>query len=161
MSPFLKLFVKIIPKSVVWELAEYYDIRINKHVRPQGQHPVIIKGGDFAARHQIPKTVYFNTRSGSIIIGEDTVFGEDVMILTGKHYNIAEAEQEGKPLHYVPEEERGVTIGKGCYVGSGAIIIGKADIGDYAVIGAGAVVTRDVPSRAFVAGVPAKIIKIL
>lgn len=148
-----------VTRPLVWYIAEAYDIRINKHVRAQGQHPVIIKGGEYAIANQIPKTVHFNTRSGAITVGEDTVFGEDVMVLTGKHYCIAEAEEENKPLHYVPEEGRDVTIGYGCYIGSGAIIIGRVDIGDYAVIGAGSVVTKDVSSRTFVAGVPAKIVK--
>ena len=148
-------------RRFVWTLANLYDIRINKHVSPQGQHPVILKGGLEEAKGNIPKTVYFNTRSGSITIGENTVFGEDVMVLTGKHYCIAEAEQENKPLHYVPEEGRDVMIGSGCYIGSGAIIIGKVDIGDFAVIGSGSVVTKDVPSRAFVAGIPAKLVKML
>lgn len=158
-----KLIVWVVDKTrrYVWSLANLYDIRINKHLSPQGQHPVILKGGLEDAKNNIPKTVYFNTRSGSITVGENTVFGEDVMVLTGKHYCIAEAEQENKPLHHVPEEGRDVTIGLGCYIGSGAIIIGKVDIGDYAVIGAGSVVTKDVPSRAFYAGIPAKLVKIL
>jgi acetyltransferase-like isoleucine patch superfamily enzyme len=148
-------------RRYIWSLADLYDIRINKHVSPQGQHPVILKGSLEEAKNNIPKTVYFNTRSGSITVGENTVFGEDVMVLTGKHYCIAEAEQENKPLHFVPEDGRDVTIGSGCYIGSGAIIIGKVDIGDYAVIGSGSVVTKDVPSRAFFAGIPAKLVKML
>jgi acetyltransferase-like isoleucine patch superfamily enzyme len=39
--------------------------------------------------------------------------------------------------------------------------IGKVRIGDYAVIGAGSVVTKDVPDKAFAAGIPAKVIKYL
>ena len=138
-----------------------YDIKISTHAWPTGQHPIHFLGGIEAARNNIPKSVCFNTRSGSITVGANTVFGEDVMLLTGKHYSIAEAEAEGKPLHYVPEGGRDITIGSGCYIGGGAIIIGKVDIGDYAVIGAGSVVTKDVPNRAFVAGIPAKLVKIL
>lgn len=148
-------------RRYVWFLAELYDIRINKHIAPQGQYPVNFEGGIEEAKLNVPKTSYFNTRSGCITVGKNTVFGEDVMVLTGKHYCIAEAEAENKPLHFVPEGGRDVTIGSGCYIGSGAIIIGKVDIGDYAVIGAGSVVTKDVPSRGFFAGIPAKLVKIL
>lgn len=148
-------------KPLVWKIAEWYDIRIDRHVWPTGQYPIHLLGGIEDAKNNIPKSVCFNTRSGSITVGANTVFGEDVMLLTGKHYNIAEAEAEGKHLHYVPEGGRDITIGSGCYIGGGAIIIGKVDIGDYAVIGAGSVVTKNVPSRAFVAGIPAKLIKIL
>lgn len=160
MNRFMGILAEKLRPSV-WRVAEFYDIRINSHVRPQGQHPVVIEGGDFAIRHQIPKSVYFNTRSGSIVIGKNCVFGEDVMVLTGKHYNILESEQSGKPLHYVPEDGRGVVMGEGCYIGSGAIIIGSVSIGDYAVVGAGSVVTKDVPPRTFVAGIPAMRIKSL
>ena len=160
MRTILRLFIEL-TRPLIWRIAEAYDLRVNKHVRPQGQHPIILKGGHEEARRLIPKTAYFNTRSGSITIGENTVFGEDVMILTGKHYCIAEAETENLPLHFVPEAGRDISIGKGCYIGSRAILIGSLNVGDYAVIGAGAVVTKDVPARTFVAGVPAIRVKSL
>jgi maltose O-acetyltransferase len=56
---------------------------------------------------------------------------------------------------------RDIVIGTGSYIGGGAIIIGPVSIGDHAVVGAGAVVTKDVPPRAFVGGVPACVIRIL
>lgn len=62
-------------------------------------------------------------------------------------------------LHKVPEEGREIVIGRNCYIWNGAIIIGKVSIGDYAVIGAGAVVTKDVPSKTLFGGVPAQKIK--
>lgn len=52
-----------------------------------------------------------------------------------------------------------VKIGSDVWIGYGALIIGGVTIGDGACIGAGAIVTKDVPPYAIVAGVPAKIIK--
>ncbi|MFH1638659.1 MAG: acetyltransferase [Candidatus Woesearchaeota archaeon] len=52
-----------------------------------------------------------------------------------------------------------VNIGKGAYVYTGAVIIPKTSIGDNAVVGAGAVVLKDVGDNCIVAGVPAKEIK--
>lgn len=49
-------------------------------------------------------------------------------------------------------------IGSDVWIGAGAIVLGKVKIGDGAVIGGGAVVTKDVPPYAIVVGVPAKII---
>lgn len=160
MKSILKALV-VATKPLIWRLAEAYDLRINRHATPQGQHPLFLKGGLAEARRNIPKSAYFNTRSGSIMIGKNTVFGEDVMVLTGKHFSVSEAEAEKVDLHFVPAGGRDICIGDGCYVGSGAIIIGPVKIGDFCVVGAGAVVTKDVPSRTFVAGVPAKVIRAL
>ena len=57
-----------------------------------------------------------------------------------------------------PEEFSDISVGDNCYVGTGAIIIGPVTIGNNVTIAAGAVVTKDVPDNAIVAGVPAKII---
>jgi len=145
-------------RPVVWRIAQAYDLKIERRCWPTGQHAVVLEDPASAER-MIPKSVVFNTRSGAIRVGADTVFGEDVRLLTGKHLNVAEAESGKLPLHHVPESGRDIVIGRHCYVGHGATVIGPVTIGDYAVIGAGAVVTHDVPPRAFVAGVPAKVVK--
>ncbi|MEK7533665.1 MAG: hypothetical protein AAB542_04485, partial [Patescibacteria group bacterium] len=58
-----------------------------------------------------------------------------------------------------PTKESPVIFKRGVYVGTGAIILPGVTIGQYSVVGAGAVVTRSVPPRVTVAGVPARIIK--
>lgn len=153
----VSLFVRL-TRPIVWRIANLYDLRIQTHVRPQGQHPVVVAGGDEQARAMIPKSLYCNTRSGSINIGIGSMFGEDVKLLTGKHLSVDEAEAAGMPLHAVPPDGRAIVIGNYCYIGSGAIIIGPVEVGDHAVIGAGSVVTKSVPPRSFVAGVPARVI---
>lgn len=52
-----------------------------------------------------------------------------------------------------------VNIGEGVYVGTGAKIINQLEIGDYTIVGAGAVVSRSLPSHCTAVGVPAKPIK--
>ncbi|NUO38793.1 MAG: hypothetical protein HOQ17_02880 [Gemmatimonadaceae bacterium] len=140
-------------------LAYAYGVRLDWHCEPTGQHPLQIEGGSAQATANIPRSVRFNTRSGAIFVGRDTVFGEDVQVLTGKHLALWEAERAGVPLHHVPESGREIRIGRGCYIGTGAILIGPLVVGDHAVIGAGSVVTHDVPPRTFVAGVPARVIQ--
>lgn len=160
MKKLLRAFISL-TRPLVWRIANAYDLRVERPLHAHGQNRLIIEGDRDVARLRIPRSVYFNTRSGSVRIGENTVFGEDVKVLTGKHFSVEEAAATGHDLHYVPTTGRDITIGSGCYIGSGAIIVGPVDIGDYAVVGSGSVVTRDVPPRSFVAGVPARVIRML
>lgn len=53
----------------------------------------------------------------------------------------------------------GATIGRGSLIGIGAIILNGANIGEGSIVAAGAVVTKSVPARSFVMGVPGKVVK--
>jgi len=97
----------------------------------------------------------FNTSSGLITIDAYTFCGHNVSIITGTHYH---QEKRQERLRY-PTEGYDITIGKGVWIGSNAVILGPVTIGDDAIIAAGAVVINDVPAGALVAGVPAKLIK--
>jgi virginiamycin A acetyltransferase len=61
--------------------------------------------------------------------------------------------------YYLREKRNFVKIGNDVFFGANAIILPGVTIGDGAIIGAGAVVTKDVPPYAIVAGVPAKVLK--
>ncbi|WP_157000412.1 DapH/DapD/GlmU-related protein [Leucobacter komagatae] len=91
---------------------------------------------------------------GGITIGDDVMIGPNVSLLASGH-PLAPAERRtgltSAPIH----------IGRGVWIGASALIMQGVTIGDDAVVAAGAVVTRDVPSRAVVGGVPAAIIKML
>ena len=58
-----------------------------------------------------------------------------------------------------PDIFKGITVKKGASIGANATILPGIVIGQYAMVGAGAVVTKDVPDRAVVVGNPAKIIR--
>jgi acetyltransferase-like isoleucine patch superfamily enzyme len=101
----------------------------------------------------------FNTVSGEIRIGDDTLFSHNCMVLTGTHrfhegQRVSLSDQSDLPE--VPLVGRDIVIGRGCFIGAGSIIIGPVTIGDNVRIGAGSVVTRNVPAGAFAAGVPAE-----
>ncbi|MDY6865405.1 MAG: acyltransferase [Halobacteriota archaeon] len=62
-------------------------------------------------------------------------------------------------LKIYPKKTLPVHIKEGAWIGAGSIILPGVTIGEYSLIAAGAVVTKDVPPYAVVGGVPAKIIK--
>lgn len=100
----------------------------------------------------------FNVASGRITIGDHTIFGHNCMVLTGRH-DFLDGRRKSlvTPGPETPAEGHDIVIGSGCWIASGVIITGGVTIGDNTIIGAGAVVTRDVPAGVFAAGVPATI----
>jgi len=158
MNPIRSLAAAVLNATRPWvqRIATAYDIKVERPLWPTGRHPIVFE--DLVdVRSRTPKSVVFNTRSGAIYVGADTLFSDDVHLLTGKHLHIGEAEATGQPLHSVPDTGRDIRIGCHCFFGKGGIVIGPVTIGDYAVIAAGAVVTHDVPPRSFVAGVPGRV----
>lgn len=98
-----------------------------------------------------------NTRSGNITIGNRVMFGHNVMLLTGYHDVTVKA--VGKKRSTLTNAERNIVIEDGAWIASGVIVIGPVRIGRNAVIGAGSVVVKNIPSDVFAAGNPAILIK--
>lgn len=86
-------------------------------------------------------------------IGDSTLLAPNVQIYTATHPMDAESRIKGV------EMAKPIKIGSAVWIGGGAIICPGVTIGDRSVVGAGAVVTRDVPTDVFVAGNPARVIK--
>ena len=82
-----------------------------------------------------------------ISIGKFTRIGTDVTLANGAPGERPE-----------PTSGKTLSIGRGCWIGAGATILGPVTIGDFAIIGAGSLVVGDVPAQAVVFGVPARII---
>jgi maltose O-acetyltransferase len=86
-----------------------------------------------------------------VTIGDRTQIGPGVQILTADHPRDAAGRASGL------EFGRPVSIGRNVWIGGGAIILPGVSIGDAALIGAGSVVTRDVPAEATAFGNPARV----
>lgn len=113
---------------------------------------------DFGKNITLGDAVYFNFNCVvldvcPVKIGSRSMFGPGVQILTALHP--LDAAERATWLEYGSP----VTIGEDVWVGGGAIICPGVTIGDRSIIGAGAVVIRDVPSDVIVAGNPAKLIR--
>ncbi|EBA12397.1 acyltransferase [Roseobacter sp. CCS2] len=104
-----------------------------------------LKIGD---RVQVNRFAHLDT-VGSLTLADDVLVSEFAVISTHDHGHDPHA-----PPHPVPK-----IIGRGAWIGMRAMILPSCcEIGAYAVIGAGAIVTRDVPAGAIVAGNPARVI---
>lgn len=84
------------------------------------------------------------------------MMGPEIIIISGSHNfertDISMREQGAPP-------RRAVVIGNDVWIGTRSIILPGVNIGSHSIIGAGSVVTKDVPEWAIVAGNPAKIIR--
>lgn len=89
-------------------------------------------------------------------VGNDVLIAPNVSILSREH----EHQSLDIPISMQGyKEERPVIIGNDVWIGRNAILLAGVKIGNGAIVGAGAVVTKDVPDFAVVGGVPAQIIK--
>jgi maltose O-acetyltransferase len=112
---------------------------------------------DYGSNIHLGTRVFFNFNCivldvCEVSIGDFTLFGPGAQILTPLHPFDAALRRErefGKP----------VEIGTDVWVGGGALILAGVQIGSRAVIGAGSVVTRDIPEGVFAAGNPCRVIR--
>ena len=112
---------------------------------------------DYGSNIELGERVFFNFNCAvldvcKVTIGDFTLFGPAVQILTPMHpWNALQRRKEefGKP----------VEIGSDVWVGGGAIILPGVHIGSKTVIGAGSIVTRDMPEGVFAAGNPCRVVR--
>lgn len=95
-------------------------------------------------------------------IGNDVFIGPNVSILTPVHplrSKQRNMRQNGDGSAYNYEYAKPVTIGNDCWLGGNVTVIGGVTIGDGCVIGAGSVVTRDIPANSLAVGNPCRVIR--
>lgn len=98
-------------------------------------------------------TLWAGPSLGKIIIGDDVLFGPDVLVTAaGYRFN------DGAPVTQQAMDEADVIIGNDVWLAARVIVLPGARIGDGAVIGAGAVVTGEIPAYAIAVGTPAKVV---
>ena len=88
-----------------------------------------------------------------IYVGSHTMFAPNVVLATAAHPILPELREKGYQYN-IP-----VHIGKNCWLGAGVIVLPGVSIGDNTVIGAGSVVSKDIPAGVVAYGVPAKVIR--
>ena len=88
-----------------------------------------------------------------IYVGDDTMIGPNVTIATAGHPIHPELRRKGLQFN-MP-----VHIGKNCWLGAGVLIMPGVTIGDNSVIGAGSVVTKDIPANVVAVGNPCRVLR--
>ena len=104
------------------------------------------------------KNVYFNFNATMvddthIYIGDYTMLGPNVVIATAGHPILPELREKALQFN-LP-----VHIGKNCWLGAGVIVLPGVTIGDNTVIGAGSVVTKDIPANVVAVGNPCRVLR--
>lgn len=114
---------------------------------------------NFGGKHvHFGKNVYANFNltcvdDTHIYVGDYTMFGPNVTVATAGHPILPELRE--KAYQY----NASVRIGKNCWIGAGALILPGITIGDNVVVGAGSVVTKDLPSNVVAVGNPCKVLR--
>lgn len=88
-----------------------------------------------------------------IYVGDYTMFGPNVTVATAGHPIMPELREKAYQYNFP------VRIGRNCWIGAGALIMPGITIGDNVVVGAGSVVTKDLPSNVVAVGNPCRILR--
>lgn len=99
-----------------------------------------------------PRAVLFG--GGGIEIGADTLISPGVMIVSHQHsFRQRELSIREQPLRFGR-----VVVGRNVWIGANAVVLPGVRLEDGVVVGAGAVVTRDIPAESVALGVPARVV---
>jgi maltose O-acetyltransferase len=93
--------------------------------------------------------------AGGIDIGDRCMIGHRAILLSSRHV----IPENHEPMRFTGVINEPIVIEKDVWIGAGVVVLGGVNIGEGAVIGANAVITRDIPAFAVAAGVPARVLR--
>jgi UDP-2-acetamido-3-amino-2,3-dideoxy-glucuronate N-acetyltransferase len=131
-----------------------YGCRIGDGTRI-GSYVEIQKNASIGARCKISSHTFI---CEGVTIDDEVFIGHGVMFINDLH---PRATRNGHPQTEADWKVVPIRVCRGASIGSGAVVMGGVTIGPGAMIGAGAVVTRNVAPQAVMAGVPARLLRML
>lgn len=114
------------------------------------------KNGDIILEKNV--NIGFNSEifSGSkVVVGENTLIAAYVYIIGGGH----DYSRVDIPITEQEKISHGIKIERNCWIGAGVKVFDNVTIGEDTIIGAGAVVSKDIPAFSIAAGIPARVVK--
>lgn len=152
----MNIFSKIIggiATLILYKQKDFIFARSKKHISFWGEYT-----------YGKPNIVNFDGVS-KLTVGRYCSFSDNISILLGANHKrdciptfpLSKIDANASPTE--TNDKGDVIIGNDVWIGYGATLIGPITIGDGAIIGAGAVVVRDVPAFAVAVGIPAKVVK--
>ena len=119
------------------------NVSFGNNVRLQASNKIVVMDNSYIGHNN-------HIYGGNIIIGKDFMSGPNVCIMAGNH-----GKKLGIPMNKQDTNSIGIIIGDDVWVGSNSTILDGVRVGDHVVIGAGSVVTRDLPKFSICVGNPA------
>lgn len=90
---------------------------------------------------------------GGLEIGRETLLGPHCILVAANH----DFSGKERAIRSRPSKDLPIRVGADCWLGAGVKVLGGVTIGDGSIVGAGAVVTHDLPPYSIAVGVPAKV----
>jgi acetyltransferase-like isoleucine patch superfamily enzyme len=155
--------------TMIKELIYKYGYFIHDHVAPRAQlhiqgNPRIHPTASLRCGYNIflGKNSHINqycclwaSPNSRIVLGDNVLMGPGVMMFSSNH-NVTGTD---RPMNVQPYLEKDIVIGDDVWLGSNSVIVAGVKIGQGTIIGAGSVVTRDIPEYTVAGGIPAKPIR--
>lgn len=141
-------FLDVGPSSAAIRIGD--DSHLGRGVVLRTQEGEIVIGGN--ANISTYSLVY---SYGGIEIGDDCLIAQHVEIVGGAHNH----DDLSSPIRLQGRLPSRIVIGNDCWIGSHAVILGGSTIGRGSIIGAGAVVHKDIPEYSIAVGVPARVVR--
>lgn len=134
------------------------EFRIGERVRIQADIVPVELGISSSGTLEIGDRTFINygtsiSANKLVRIGSDCNIGTYVMIMDNSFHHLQPERRQERP------ESKPIVLEDNVWLGGRVIVLGGVTIGEGSVVGAGSVVTRDIPSRSLAVGVPARVIR--
>lgn len=154
-------FAQYLPSSAISPMSRWVRYQLVRRMfRRCGRRVNVERRANFGSGRNISigddSGLGINCRiNGPVAIGKHVMMGPDVHIIARRHRHA----RTDVPMAKQGYESAPVAIGDDVWIGARAIVLPGVKIGCGAIVGAGAVVTKDVPEYAVVGGVPARVLR--